>query len=110
MIRADLPQTLEKPTLRVLRGRLDIDHQDVLRYPRQQPCFHQRRLAAARWSVDQPDTECSVRVVCFDACLPEPDALRESFSVSWSRKQFQEEVGVVLVEGAEALGDDLDRV
>ena len=107
-IGADLPQRFQEPGLRLFRGRLDVNGQDVLRQPGQQPCFDQRRLAATRGSVDQPHPEGLVGVGLFDAILPEPNAVGQTVSVSWSGKQFQEEVGVVSIEGSQTFGDDLD--
>ena len=91
-------------------GRLDVDGQDVARQPGQQPRLDQRRLAAARRPVDQPDPEGLVGVGRLDPGLPEPDALGQTVPVPRAGQQLQEEVGIVLVEGAQPLRDDLDRV
>ena len=108
-IGADLPQCLQQPGFGLLRGRLDVDRQDMLRQPGQKSRLDQRRLAAARGTVDQPHPEGLVGVGPFDPGLPEPDAVGQTVPVPRSGQQFQEEVGVMLVEGPQALGDDLDR-
>ena len=90
-------------------GRLDVNRQDVLAQPGQQPRLHQRRLAAARGTVDQADPEGRVGVGRLDPGLPEPEALGQAVAVARAGQQLQEEVGVVLVEGPQSLGDDLDR-
>ena len=99
----------EQPGLGLLRGRLDVDRQDVLGQPGQQARLDQRRLAAARGTVDQADPEGLVRVGRLDPGLPEPDALGQAVAVARAGQQLQEEVGVVLVERPQSLGDDLDR-
>ena len=79
-------------------GRLDVDRQDVLAEPGQKSRLDQRRLATARGAVDQPDLERQVGVDLLDLPLPESDAVRQSVSIPRSRKQFQEEVGIMLIE------------
>ena len=54
---ARLAQALQQPGLGLLGRRLDVDRQDVLGQPGQQARLDQRRLAAARGAVDQPDPE-----------------------------------------------------
>ena len=55
---ADLAQASEQPSLGLVGGRLDVDRQTTsLRQPGQQPRLDQRRLAAARGTVDQADVE-----------------------------------------------------
>ena len=98
-----LAQALEQPGFGLLGGRLDVDREDVLAQPGQQSRLDQRRLAAARGTVDQPDPEGQVGVDLLDPALPEPDALGQSVPVPRSGEQFQEEVGVVLVEGSQPL-------
>ncbi len=107
--RTRLAQALEQPSFCLLRGRLDVDRQDMLRQPGQQSRLYQRRLAATRGTVDQPDPERQVGVDLLDLSLPEPDAVRQSIPVPRSGKQFQEEVGIMLVEGSQPFGHDLDR-
>ena len=46
--RTNLAQALEQPGFRLLRGRLDVNRQDVLAEPGQKSRLDQRRLAAAR--------------------------------------------------------------
>ena len=81
----------------------------MLAQPGQQPRLDQRRLAAARGPVDQPDPEGRVGVGLLDPGLPEPEALGQAVPVPRAGQQFEEEVGVVLVEGPQPLRDDLDR-
>ena len=107
--RTDLAQALEQPSFRLLRGRLDVNRQDVLAEPGQKSRLHQRRLAAARGTVDQPDLESQVGVDLLDLPLPELDAVGQSVPVPRSGKQFQEEVGIMLIEGSQPSWDDLDR-
>ena len=107
--RTDLAQALEQPGFRLLRGRLDVDRKDVLAQPGQESRLDQRRLAAARGTVDQPHLESQVGVDLLDLSLPESDAVRQSVPVPRSGKQFQEEVGIMLIEGSQPLRDDLDR-
>ena len=61
-----LRKPFEQPGLGLLRGRLDVNRQDVLAEPGQQPRLDQRRLAAARGTVDQPDLERQVGVGLLD--------------------------------------------
>ena len=82
--------------------------QHVLAQPGQQARLDQRRLAAARGAVDQPDLEGGVGVGGFDPGLPEPEALGQAVAVAGAGQELQEEVGVVAVERPQALGDDLD--
>ena len=77
--------------------------------PGQKPRLDQRRLPATRGTVDQPDPESQVGVDLLDLSLPESDALRQSVSISRSGQEFQEEVGIVLIERSQTFGDDLDR-
>ena len=81
----------------------------MLAQPGQQSCLDQRRLPAARGTVDQPDPEGLVGIDLLDLSLPEPDALGQSVPVPRSGQQFQEEVGIVLIEGSQPLRHDLDR-
>ena len=81
----------------------------MLAEPGQKSRLDQRRLAAARGTVDQPDLEGQVGVDLLDLALPESDAVRQSVPVPRSGKQFQEEVGIMLIERSQPLGDDLDR-
>ena len=77
---------------------------------RQQPRLDHRRLAASRGPVDQPDAEGLVRIGRLDPRLPESEPVREPVAVPRAGQQLEEELGVVLVEGAEALRDDPDRI
>ena len=104
-----LAQALEQPGFGLLRGRLDVDRQDMLRQPGQKSRLDQRRLAATRGTVDQTHPKRLVGVDLLDLSLPEPDAVGQSIPVPRSGKQFQEEVGIMLVEGSQPFGDDLDR-
>ena len=104
-----LRRPFEQPGLGLRRGRLDVDRQDVLGQPGQQPRLDQRRLAAARGAVDQADLEGGVGVGRLDPGLPEPEALGQAVAVARAGQELEEEVGVVLVERPQALGDDLDR-
>ena len=103
-----LAQRPQQPGLGLLRRRLDVDRQHVLGQPGQQARLDQRRLAAARRAVDQPDLERGVGVGRFDPGLPEPEALGQAVAVAGAGQQLEEEVGVVLVERPQPLGDDLD--
>ena len=58
-------------------------------------------------TVDQPQPKRLVDLL--DLSLPESDAVRHSIPVPRSGKQFQEEVGILFIEGSQPLGDDLDR-
>ncbi len=42
--------------------------------------------------------------------LPEPDTVRQSFSISWTGQQFEKEVGIMFVEGPQAFGHDPDEL
>ena len=107
--RTRLAQALEQPSFGLFRGRLDVDRKDVLAETGQESRLDQRRLAAARGTVDQPHLESQVGVDLLDLALPESDAVGQSVPVPRSGKQFQEEVGIMLVEGSQPLRDDLDR-
>ena len=107
--RTRLAQALEQPGFGLLRGRLDVDRKDVLAEPGQESRLDQRRLAATRGTVDQPHLESQVGVDLLDLSLPESDAVRQSIPVPRSGKQFQEEVGIMFIEGSQPLRDDLDR-
>ena len=99
----------EQSGFRLLRGRFDVDRKDVLSQPGQKSRLHQRRLAATRGTVDQPHLEGQVGIDLLDLSLPESDAVRQSVPVPRSGKQFQEEVGIMLIEGSQPFRDDLDR-
>ena len=105
---AGLAQAPQQPGLGLLGRRLDVDRQHVLAQPGQQPRLDQRRLAAARRAVDQADAERRVGVGRLDPGLPEPEALGQAVAVARAGQQLEEEVGVVLVERPQPLGDDLD--
>ncbi len=81
----------------------------MLAEPGQKSRLDQRRLATARGTVDQPDLERQVGVDLLDLALPELDAVGQSVSIPRSRQQFQEEIGVMLIERSQPSGDDLDR-
>ena len=104
-----LRKPFEQPGFGLLRGRLDVNRKDVLAEPGQESRLDQRRLAAARGTVDQPDLEGQVGVDLLDLPLPELDAVRQSVPVPRSGKQFQEEVGIMLIERSQPSRDDLDR-
>ena len=104
-----LADALEQPGFGLLGGCLDVDRKDVLAQPGQQSRLDQRDFAATRWAVDQPHPERLVGIDLLDLSLPEPDALGQSIPVPRSGKQFQEEVGIVLIEGSQPLRHDLDR-
>ena len=80
----------------------------MLLQPGQQPRLDQRRLAAARGAVDQADLEGGVGVGRLDAGLPEPERIGQAVAVAGAGEELEEEVGVVLVERPQPLGDDLD--
>ena len=107
--RTDLAQALEQPGFRLIRGRLDVNRQDVLAEPGQKSRLDQRRLAAARGAVDQPDLESQVGVDLLDLALPELDAVRQSVPIPRTGQEFQEEVGIMLIERSQPSWDDLDR-
>ena len=106
---ARLPQPLQESRFGLLRRGLDVNRQDFLAEPGQKPRLDQRRFAAARRAVDQTDRERRVGIVLLDAPLPEPEAVGQAVAVARTRQQLEEEVGVMGVEGAQALGDDLER-
>jgi len=89
-------------------SRLDVDGQHAPGEPGQEPGLDQRRLAAARWAVDQADTKSLVGIRCFDPPFPEPEALGQAVAVARTGQELEEKMGVVLVERPQALGDDLD--
>ncbi len=47
--------------------------------------------------------------VQLDPDLPEPETLGQAIAIARAGQQLQEEVGIVLVERPQSLGDDLDR-
>ena len=73
---------------------------------RQQARFDQRRLATARWPVDQAHRERIVGIGFLDASLPEPQAVGQSLSITGTGQQLQKEVGVMSVKRPQALGHD----
>ena len=107
--RTDLAQTLEQPGFGLFRGRLDVHRKDVLAEPGQKSRLDERRLPAARGTVDQPDLEGQVGVDLLDLSLPESDAVGQSIPIPRSGKQFQEEVGIMLIKRSQPSWDDLDR-
>ena len=74
----------------------------------QEARLQEGRFAAARRAIDQADAKGFFGVNRLDLRLPEADALGQAIAVARAGKQLEEEVGVVLVEGAQALGDDFD--
>ena len=107
--RTRLSQALEQSGFGLLGGCLDVDRKDVLCQPGQKSRLDQRRLSATRGTVDQPHLEGQVGVDLLDLSFPESDALRQSVPVPRSGKQFQEEVGILLIEGSQPLRHDPDR-
>ena len=53
--------------------------------------------------------ERQVGVDLLDLALPESDALGQSLPIPRSGKQFQKELGIVLIKRSQPSGDDLDR-
>ena len=101
-------QGFQQPGLGLVGRRLDVNREDMLLQPGQQPRLDQRRLAAARGAVDQADLEGGVGVGRLDAGLPEPERIGKAVAVAGAGEQLEEEVGVVLVERPQPLGHDLD--
>ena len=108
--RTPFAQAVQQAGFRFLGGRFDVDGDHVVGQARQQPRLHQRRLAAAGWPVDQAHRERVVGVRFFDAGLPEPNAVGQSVPITRAGQQFEEEVGIVGVEGPQAFRHDLDRL
>ncbi len=106
--RTAFPQAVQQAGFGFLGGRFDVDGDHVVGQPGQQARLHQRRLAAARWPVDQAHGERVVGVRLLDAGLPEANAVGQSVPVARAGQQFEEEVGIVGVEGPQALRHDLD--
>ena len=106
--RTAFAQAVEQAGFRFLGGGLDVDGDHVVGQPRQQARLHQRRFAAARWPVDQAHGERVVGVRFLDAGLPEADAVGQAVPVARAGQQFEEEVGIVGIEGPQALRHDLD--
>ena len=104
-----LAQALEQAGFGLFGGRFDVYPQNMFSKPWKKSRFHQRRLPTTRRSVDQPQPERQVGVDLLDLSFPKPNAVRQTISVTWSGKQFQEEVGILLIEGPQPFGDDLDR-
>ena len=73
-----------------------------------EPGSDKRRLATARWTVDQPDPKRSICVGLFDASLPEVDGFGEPVGSTVVGKQFEEEVFVLGIERPKTPRDDLD--
>jgi hypothetical protein len=65
---------------------------------RQQACFHQRRLAAARRTVDQASAERLVRVDFLDSGFPEANALGQAVPSTRTGEQLEKEVCIAGVE------------
>ena len=107
-VREVLPQPSEQSGLGLPGGRLHVDGDHALCESWQQSGFDQGRLAATARSEDHAHREGLLRVGLLDADLPEVDALGEPVGASGAGEQFEEEIGVVLVEGSQALGDDPD--
>ena len=105
-----LAQSGEQPNLCFVPRCLHVNRDDVSGQPGQKPRSNQRRLAAARRTVDQADGERVIRVGLFDASLPEADAVRQALPVPRTGEQLQKEISVVGVKGPQAFGNDLDRV
>ena len=72
------------------------------------PGLHQRRLAAARWPVDQPDGKRLVGVALLDLCLPKANAFGQAVAVARAGEQLEEEVGIVGIERPQTFGNDLN--
>ena len=87
---------------------LDVDRPDPSGQPGDQPGLHERRLAAARRPVDQPDGERPRGVGLLDPATPGADRLGQAVAVARAGDQPGEEVGVLGVERAEPLRDDRD--
>ncbi len=84
----------------------DVNRHDVRGQPGKQPCLHQRRLAAPRWTVDQADGKRPGRVGCVDAGFPCADRFGHALAVARAGQEPEEEIGVLDVESAQAFGDD----
>ena len=108
-LRSRLAHPFEQPGLGLRRGRLDVNRPHLLGEAGKQPRLHQRRLAATRGTIDQTDPEGGICVGRLDPGLPEPEALGQAIAIARAGQELQEEVGIVLVERPQSLGDDLDR-
>ena len=102
----DSPQ---EPSHCFTRRRLEIDRRDMFSQARQEPRLDQRRFTAPGRTINHPHTKRLVRVSRLDPRLPKPQSVRQPLSVARTGQQFEEEVGVVLVERAESLGNDPQR-
>jgi hypothetical protein len=91
--RALFPQSIQQPRFRLPPGRLDKHRANAFGQPRQQARLDQRRFAAPGWTIDKPHREGTVRLL--DSVFPETKAVRQPISVARTRKQLEEEVGVV---------------
>ena len=107
-LRAMLPQTTQEPVVRLPSRRLDVNWNQMMRKPGQQSRLHQRRLAAAGRSVDQPHRKGPVGVHFLDAVLPETDAVGQPFPIPSPGQQFQEEIGILRIERPQPFRNDLD--
>ena len=107
--RTRLAQALEQPGFGLLRGRLDVDRKDVLAQPGQKSRLDQRATCRIPRDRRSAPPGRSGRGRSARSSLPEPDAVGQTVPVPWSGQQFQEEVGIMLVEGSQPFRDDLDR-
>ena len=73
LVRTRLSQPFQEPGLGFVSRRLGVDGDHVLGQPGQQARLDERRLAAPRRPVDEPDAERVVSVPLLDPVLPEAD-------------------------------------
>ena len=88
---------------------LHVDGQHVRGQARHQPGLDKRRFAAAARPVQQADTEGPVGIRLLKACLPEANVVGQAVAIARTGQQLQKEVGILHIEGAQPLGDNLDR-
>ena len=108
-VRADRFEPAQYAALGLAGCRLDIDWNHVASQSRQEARFHQRRLAAAGGTVNQPDAKTCGDIGRFDAYLPESQPLGQPVAVARAGQKLEEELSVVLVERSQPLGHNPDQ-
>ena len=102
-------QPFEQADLSVIGSRFEVDGEHRFQTG-EETGLDEGRLAAAARAVDHSHGEGPIRSGLLDASLPEVDALGQPVRMAGAGEKLEEEVGVVLVEGPQALGDDLDKL
>ena len=106
--RTAFPQAVQQPGFCLLGGGLHVNGDHCTGQAGQQSRLNQRRLAAAGWPVNEAHRERVVSIRLLDPGLPEADTVGQTISIPWPRQQFEEEVGIVGVEGPQSFRHDLD--